>query len=581
MHARGRSVSRLFPGSALASIGLAIVFAAVARPAEAAGGQVVPKTDGSFDGYFYALTGTGQDRFLTRYEPFDFDPNAILCGARVGEFAPGGPLPGPMRGDVRFEDPMNPGYPDFSPVGLIAVADPASLGSCSRSTAVPRFFTFGGGAGVPDPGNTFFLSAIEPQHGPGPNDVCGLLTDTNGPVLGYSFALRPGGIVRVPFNHFNEIIAFEGAHTKIREARAHGKPRFPGDPGVPAFYAVRPAADAALPHKPTDDLISITVVLDNPGPFVPVTANISIAADLDAIAPGKGLKEILRFFRPVGGGPAIMNPITIPDGRTVLLLEVPGRVPSRFVNRFPANVPLITSLRDPMTLDVISRRRDVLGLRPFVGFQDDGTAEAFFVVQRPNLPGDALNVRNQALDLPRTVPYEVTGLQVVGGEFGGSGLPGLDAVELRRDDFVFPGSPDPSAAGLLRTFGTANGIGEVPLGMPPTRVTLNILNLAVDPTVNPSLVRDFHVVGLLLPGETMPVTAIGADQTPETLLGNSTFTVSGMLPATRDLASNYTLRLLVNGQGGTLVGTKPDRLGGRSRPFVRVIGGAVRITLEE
>lgn len=564
--------------------GLAAALLAPAGAAFASGGTVIRKTDGTFDGYFYSLAGTGVDRYMTQYDAPDFDAQSILCGARVGEINPSGVVGGPLRGDLRFEDPGNPGFPDLTPAGLVANVDPASVGTCSPNPNVPRLFTFGGGGGIPAPPmQTVFLSAIEPLHGPGANDVCGLLTDTNSPISGACSFIANGIFVRPPFDHFNEIIAFGLQPPAFREGRAHGKPRFPGDEGLPVYFARRPAADAALPHRATDDVVSITIVLDNPGPLLPVVIDLSIAVDLSVIAPGKGFKEILRFFRTVGTGTPVVNPITVPDGRTILRLGIPGDLPARFQKRTPVNMPFVMTITDHGTGLPISSRVDVLGLRKIAGIADDSSAELFVTAQPPpSQPGDAINVKHAAIDLPTTSPYRITGLELVAGEFGGAGQPGLDAVELRTEDFVFTGSPDLSPLGLLRSVGIADGIGEVPTGPPPTTVTLDLpADLLVDPTDPGSFVGDLFVSAVQRPGESAAFTAIGADRTIDTILPYSSATRGGVLPAIPDPQSNYMLRLLLNGEGGTVLGGRRDRWNGTSKPYALALGEAIRIPLEE
>lgn len=565
--------------------GLAAALLTSADVALASGGSVIRKTDGTFDGYFYALAGTGVDRYVTRYKPTDLDTQSIICGARVGEINPSGIVGGPMRGDLRFEDPGSPGNPDLSPAGLIAFVDPTSIGTCSTNPNQPRTFTFGGGGGIPaPPGRTIFLSSLEPPHGPGANDVCGLLTDTNSPISGDCSFRSNGVFVRPPFDHFNEIIAFGVQPPAFRAGLAHGKPRFPGDEGLPVYFARRPAADAALPHRATDDVVSITIVLDNPGPLLPVVIDLSIAVDLSVIAPGKGMKEILRFFRTVGTGAPVINPITIPDGRTILRLGIPGDLPSRFQKRTPVNMPFVMTIIDHGSGNPISSRTDVLGLRSIAGIPDDSSAELFVTAQPPpSQPGDALNVKHAAIDLPTTVPYRVSGIELVAGEFDGAGLPGLDAVELRVEDFVFTGSPDLSPLGLLRSVGVADGIGEVPTGPPPTTVTLDLpLDLPVDPTMPGGSPGDLFVSAVLVPGETTPHTAIGADRTFETILPYSSATRGGVVPVVPDPQSNFMLRLLLNGEGGSFTGgRRGDRWNGTGEPYSLGVGQAIRIPLED
>jgi hypothetical protein len=259
-----------------------------------------------------------------------------------------------------------------------------------------------------------------------------------------------------------------------------------------------------------------------------------------------------------------MNPIILPNGRTILKLEVSAAPvksqAANIVNKKVLNLPLVVFVddpafdTDPLVLDGpadVDSEAQQLGLRRRSGSADDNAVEAFFTVQSPNQVGDSLNVRFKAIDMPKIV-YTVTGFELIGGEFGGSGLPGLDAVELRSEDPVFAGAPDLTGVGLLRSAGSADGIGEIPTGPPPTTVVANATDIVIDPTLNPGLVNDLYVLGLLLPGEAGTTTAIGADTAPgDTVLGDSSFTVSGLQPNTYTL-NNFALRALLNADRGTL-----------------------------
>src|SRR5262249_13705854 len=151
--------------------------------------------------------------------------------------------------------------------------------------------------------------------------------------------------------------------------------------------------------------------------------------------------------------------------------------------------------------------------------------EMFTVVQNPNKPGDSLNVLFPAVDLPRTAAYAATGFEIVGGEFGGTGLPGLDAIELRTEDPVLPGNPDLCGQGRLPALGSSGGVGEARFGPPPATRVFDFPDLAVDPTSGTAPAGlNLFVLALPLPGETTPVTAIGGDTAPfDTLLGDSTY----------------------------------------------------------
>jgi len=532
----------------------ALVFAA--NTAFAAGGTVALRTDNIADGYYYGLSGSGVYRYINEYLVGTFDPGTIICGARWRELNQGSiPPPGIGGGDLRLEDPGNPGYPDIVG-GLIATVDPASQGTCAGGTT--RIFTFAGGAGVPDPLANHYISAIEPPRGTAGLDFCGTLLDTNSPYQGFAKYYSGGVFGALPWNHFIEEIAFTSKRMDLN-IRASGSARFPGDRGIPAVFTTRANGGLSV----TDDNITLTMSIDN-GTGAAVGRNIKICADQSVISPAKGLKEITGFFRPVGGGGPIMNPVVLPTGRTILKLEVSAASvkakAASIVNKKVLNLPLRVLVDDPgVDTDAcgldggadIDDEVQQLGLRRRPGSADDNSIEAFFTVQSPNQVGDSLNVRFKAIDMPK-IGYTTTGFEVVGGEFGGSGLPGLDAIELRTEDPVFSGDADLTAVGLVETFGAADGVGSAPLGVPPTTAVFNSGDHFIDPTLNPGLVSNLYVRGLLLPGEAATVTAIGADTTPsDTILGDSSFTVSGLQPSTTTL-NNFAVRLLVNGDRSTL-----------------------------
>jgi hypothetical protein len=552
-----------------------------ANTAFAAGGVVALRTDNGADGYYYGLGGSGIDRYINMYLANSFDPGSIICGARWRELNQGViPPPGMGDGDLRLEDPGNPGYPDIVG-GLVAAVDAASRGTCAGGTT--RIFTFGAGAGVPDPVVTHFISAIEPLHGTtGTLDFCGTLLDTSSAYQGFAKYYSGGNFGAIPWNHFIEEIVFTSKRMDLN-IRASGSARFPGDRGIPVVYTTR-----ANVLSVTDDNITLTMSIDN-GTGGSIGRNLKICADQSVIDPKKGLKEITGFFRPVGGGGPIMNPLTLPSGRTILRLEVSSSSvktkAASIVNKRVLNLPLRVLVDDPALdtnacaldggADIDDEVQD-LGLRRRAGSADDNSIEAFFTVQAPNQVGDSLNVQFPAIDMPR-ISYNVTGFEVVGGEFGGSGLPGLDAIELRAEDPVFSGCPDLTGVGLLRSFGTADGVGSAPLGPPPTTAVFNSTDINIDPTLNPGLVSNLYVLGLLLPGEAGPVTAIGADTAPsDTQLGYSTFTTSGTQPCTNFLA-NWALRALTDGDRGTLESSTVPATMAPNAGFVRQVGKFIAI----
>lgn len=537
----------------------ALLFAMGAwRPASAAGGRVVLRTDNTADGYYIRLGGTGSDRFINRYPFGSIPPYSIICGLRVRELNGGQPLAGVMGGEIRFEDPANPLSPDL--VGPpLAVADAASTGACS-ATGAPRLFTFGGGGGVAALATNLFACAVEPVSGPTAMDFCGVLLDTNSPNQGYAQFYSGGTFDASLWNVFVEAIVLTPAMASLR---ATGSARYPGDSGSPVVYTTRANPGGAV----TDDRITLTIVIDNAtgGPF---QRNVAVCADAAAFFPAGIPTAITRFLTPVGGGPPIVNPIVIPPGRTAIKLEVAGAVSlartANLVSRGPVLLPLRVLVDDPAAdlspcfidgVANVARADQVLGLRRGPGSGDDGMAEGFLVVQIPTQPGDSIEVRYPAIDLPR-VPYVASGFEVVGGDYGGAGLPGLDALELRAEDPVFTSAPDLSSGGLLRSFGTRDGVGEVPLGPPPTTAVFDFPDFVVDPTTDPiAAQRNVFALGVILPGASTAVTAIGVDYSPAaTLLGDSTFLASGLLPAT-PLPGNAMVRLLVDGDRATLEGS--------------------------
>lgn len=544
---------------------LPVVSFAFALDVHAAGGVVIPRTTPGdiWGGYYFGLSGSGFDRFVNAYPAGTLAPGSIVCGLRIRELNQGVSPRGFMDGEIRAEDPANPGYPDFASPPLVT-ADAASRGECSTSGASARILTFGGGAGFPAPAANQFACAVEPVHGAGTLDFCGVLLDTLGPNLGFAQFYSGGLAGTLPWNIYVEEIVFAPPALGLT-VRPSGSSRYPGDRGVPVVYTTRPNAGGGV----TDDRITLTIAIDN-GTGGPLFRNLTACADSAAIVPGGAFVPVTGFFRPVGGGGAIVNPVAIPPGRTTVKLEV--AVPSaidrvaRIGSRGPVNLPLRFIVDDPMA-DVTACALEgavgvgssdvLLGLRRRAGSGDDGSAEAFFVVQDPSRPGDSFNVRYAAIDLPR-VSYAMSGFEIVGGEYGGAGLPGLDAIELRTEDPIFASAPDLSSVGLVRSVGTSDGVGEAPLGPPPTTVVFDFPDVVVDSTSDPAgAERNFFALALLLPGALPVVTAIGVDAMPDaTSLGESSFLVSGVLPA-RPILGNAMIRLLLDGDRATLETAAP------------------------
>ncbi len=114
--------------------------------------------------------------------------------------------------------------------------------------------------------------------------------------------------------------------------RMTGSSRFPGDRGLPIMFSWRtcPASDADCVADPfdsgsvttTDDFITSRITLDN-NTRNPRTLNLLICADRSALNPKLTPSDITEFFRPIGGGPPIMNPITA-EAPSILRSRLPG-----------------------------------------------------------------------------------------------------------------------------------------------------------------------------------------------------------------------------------------------------------------
>jgi hypothetical protein len=519
--------------------------------AEGAGGTVLLKTDNVADGYYYGLGGTSVDRYITEYRLGDAPLSSIVCGARVFELNQGTTPPLPMGYELRREDPANPGYPNLGAAGLIAAADPGSTGPCVTGAIVPRIVTFGGGSGVTWPSGNHYLCAIEPVHGSGGLDFCGVLLDTSSAAQGASKVWSGGAFMAIPWNHFlEENVAT--ASTAVFRARYHGNRRFPADPGATVLYANRPNAAGTT----TDDRLRLTFSVDN-NTALPLPLILEFSANLTGIVPGGGILPLTRRFRPVGGGGGpIVNPISVAPGRTIFRLEVPAALPRRATALAPLNIPFTFRAVDAVSGAQYALITQDMGLRATPGEPDDAVPEAFVITRSPSSAGDALAVRYAGIDLPRSAPYRVSGVQLVGGEIGGTGLSGFDAVELRLADPVLPDTPDLSPTGLLTRVGVIDGLGDIPMGPAPWFRTLDVPDFTLDPTQTPSSPTDVYAHVLLLPGSTIAVaTALGADRAPgRTLLGNSMFSLGAAVPYTPDPAANHMIRLLIGGRYSTLPG---------------------------
>lgn len=338
---------------------------------------------------------------------------------------------------------------------------------------------------------------------------------------------------------------------------ASGSSRYPGDSRLPVVFATRPDSSGST----TDDRITLTLVVDSAA-SLPVTVNARIVADLSAFDETRGERELTAYFRHVGTGAPVRNPMTFGPGRTVLRLELSSpallRKLARSVSQSgPVNLPLLVAVDDPAVdsdplefegTNNVTAAFDIVGLRPSSGTADDGSAEFYAVVGPVNMAGDFLAVRFDPIDMPRT-DYTITGVQVVAGEFGGPGSAGIDAVEVRLPDPVFPDRPDPSAAGLITGFGTRDGVGDVRAGAPPTSIVAD----TPDRIVTASAAEDPFICAWLAPGDTIlgSITAIGVDETLDTALERSSFRDGEFSTPRQSERENFMMRILINGEKGT------------------------------
>lgn len=370
-----------------------------------------------------------------------------------------------------------------------------------------------------------------------------------GGALGFSCC--PGGA---------EQTGFENSPTMNVVLTPTGSARFPGDAGQSVVFTRRRNAAAA----PSDDALTLHLLIHN-GTGAPLVRRLEICGDRGAVGLPPGQKRLTSLFRPVGGG-TLPDPLTIPVGRTILRLEAGSAAARRKIadavdRAGSVNLPLEVILDVPEA-DIVRCELesddhtdfadDLVGLRPRTGAPDDAVADEFFVAQSPTALRDSMHVQLGTLDMPK-VPYSVTGLELVGGEFGGAGLPGFDAGELRRADPICPAQPDLSPVGLLSSFGVVDGIGEIPTGPPGTVVTLDTHDVFVDPVARP---ENLFVLAVTVPGERVdgPITALGGDSSPaHTNLGCSGYELFGVQPSQDFGYANFMLRALLDGEGATLV----------------------------
>jgi len=564
---RNRNDARRFLGVVLGASML--LFAG--GEAIAAGGVVKLKTDNGSGllAYYYNALGNAPARYVSKYNAGEFDPGALICGVRTWDLDQSTITPGiddyVLGCDLRSPDPNEPEYADLTSVGLLALGDANSLLSCSTN-GWGQTRTFGGGVGVPDPLTRLFITMAQPgNNNPGEGlDFCGIILCTNSVFVNssrtQSYTAAGGAHTSIGFNHFVEAIVFEPEEFDLR-IRMTGSSRFPGDRGLPVQFARRACSgpdcridgtDGSTSNA-TDDFITARLTIDNNTQAASRPLDLIVEADRSVVNPKLGPRDVTAFFRSIGAGGGIVNPVTFPSGRTLFNLEVKIAIRRKFFGSFPVNLPFAVRLEDPNhPNEVPDLERQALGLRPGTGYYDDDSHDGgFFFTQSPVLTGDALTVRFDAVDLPKPGnTLVVSGIEVVAGEFGASGLPGLDAVELRREDAVLARNPDLSPQGLFRARGTVGDPGNadgIPTGLPVTTVLVELTDYITTPP-NPALANNLFAMAYLNPGDTgMSTTAIGSAGAGDVFIGNSSTMFAGSLPVTGFSQDDLEIRLDVDG----------------------------------
>jgi hypothetical protein len=540
------------------------------KGAPSPGCSVKLKTDNGPDGYYYNAGGNAAARYVSRYRPDDILPSGIVCGVRYSDLDTSvrkGNDDYVLGLDLRSADPNFPEYADLTAPGLLASGDANSLQSCS-STGIARTATFGGGAGLPRPGSPFFITMPQPanndpEHG---FDMCGILLDTTSVFVNSARTQGyfPGGPrSSLGFNHFIEAVAYEPAATDLR-LRMSGSSRFPGDRGLPVMFARRRCSGSdcrtdrtdTTGNDSTDDFISATVVVDRSLAEPPLPLLMRVKADRSALSPALSALDVTSLLHPIGGGPPATEPMVFPAGRTVLRLEMRQAIKRKILPLLPVDLPFSLRLIDPN--DGASSVGDVvstLGLRPSAGYLDGDRSDGFLVTRDPVLTGDALVVRVDAVDLPDPLEtLRVTGAQVSGGEIGASGLPGLDAFQLRREDAILARNPDLSPQGLLRARGTVGDPGNadgIALGPPVTTLAIDLTDFVTVPG-NPALAPTLFGLAYLNPGDSLgAATALAFSSAGEVTVGNSSRLLGDSHPVLPLTEGDLAIRLDVDGELGT------------------------------
>jgi hypothetical protein len=536
-------------------VAAAAALLSAAPVALAANGTIRPVTDGTVEATFVVSNFSGtNDRVITRYgvhpagQPAgllapEFDPNAVICGARTFQ----GPAAGITSAsflDIRREDPGHPGVPDLM-APPFAFADGTAGGTAPRLCQGPPGFsdwTFGAGAGLPNLNQAFFLTfQFFPNQGL--QNQCAMGVDTDSGVTGRCLVFdSASGFRDLGVDAFLEVVVAEPRATAgvDMSVRFHGVARFPGDLGSPVI-SLRTHGTRSL--LPTTDKPSTTIKVDNttmPQIF-PVSVQFRLDGDLTNVTPGGTVRNLTHLFRTPNGQALDVQTFTAPSGRLVVQAAVPF-VPDRFVSRTPVNVPMFAAMTrlDNMSVD---REVGVLGLRPNPGTRDDNVTDAFVRPQLSTLPGDALAVRFHAVDFLNTSGFRISGVEVVGQQTGGGGL---DAIQLRTQDPIIQDSPDLSPVGLLASRGVRDGIGELPLA----NGTATRFDFVPDVAFTTGLQNDLWLIAYF-PQETTMGVQLGSDRTFATLLGDSFFTLGNAEPFRKSPQDNYQLRLLLDGEFNT------------------------------
>ena len=542
----------------------AVVFLVLVTPeAHAIGSRVLPKSDGSPDGLYYALDDPLSPRsaYITEYLAGDFDPGDVIIGARVADYGPGSAAAGVVAAELRFEDPQHPGFPDFSESGLVAMAGAGLESPCGSDPSFRREVQFDP---VEAPSNRALYLVVRLPGGASPQLPCGLQLDTSSPPTGAAKAYlgSTDQYLTLRANHLAEVRVLRNGPQDLG-LDVHGVPRYPGDAGRPIVFARRANAIERL----SDDFVALDIVVDNAEPQ-PVSLFVDVLADVHTILPGRPILELTSRFKSLGSSGRLDALHTFGRGRTIIKTVLRRDMPRWALGVLPNSAIIRADLVDPAVPSVPrDTESEVVGLRPAPAVHDDATTEQIVLVTRRARPGDSLAVRFPLADLPR-VPFSIRAVEVVGCTLGPNEPLGYDAVEIRREDPILRNTPDLSAEGLLRTVGHVDGVGEARMtpNLVPRRFPVETLN--VDPAATESGNLWARVV--LVPRDSFADgTVVGADLDAPTLLGDSFYSEQGGLPFRLDAGRNYQVRLVIDEWEAPLEADNPSPI----RPLSGLPGG--------